>query len=264
MHLKKTLYTLVSTLTLSALLCGIAKAIPMQVVFDEVMQKMKPEKQVSDHIQKLKSYLEEKAPRTKSTLTGLDPVSVIRRKDSIAFGLFCCMCYKNNWTNYVRYAAERRDANDRKEDIEVLKDIFPNSVNGPDGLLALYDRLGINPDDVTIDSYDRDQLIAFIHVTPLFELGEENEIDRLECEKRKRFKDRKGLLEVDVVDDSMDTTIETVLSPRSQRREKAKMIASGLSESEKHSRSRKRRNKPNCLSAVRDDSKRDGWLGDDR
>lgn len=269
MHLKKTIYTLASTLMLSALLGGIAKAIPMKDVFNEIVQKMKPGKQVIAHIQKLQSYLEEESPRTKPTLTGLDPISMIRRKDSIAFGIFCCMCYKKNWTNYIRYAAERRNVNDRKEDIEVLENIFPGSINGPDGLLALCDRLEINPDDITIDSYDRAQLIAFVNATPVFESGEMFESEEKEeaprseprsggkFEKGKRFKVRKRLTEIDIVSDPVDFVSEAVLSPRSRRRQKRMETAASASlDGGKPFPIRKRRNKPNCLSTLRDDSKK--------
>lgn len=168
MHFKKIVYVITTAIAVFACLGSGAKAKPMQEIFDDIAVK-DPGMQVCAHIEKLKKYIHDKAPEPRSSWYQLDPISKIKRKDSVIFGLFCCFCYKKNWANHVRFAAERRTMFERNEDIDVIMSIFPMCIEGPEGLAALCRKLEINIDDIMMTEDGRLQLIDFIKAIPTYE-----------------------------------------------------------------------------------------------
>ena len=228
----------------------------MHNVLDDAL-KTEPGVQIQTYIDKLKEYTDDRIPKSGSASLELDLEARLKRKDSIVFGLFCCFCYKNNWTNYVRFAAERRNAEERKEDIDVIESIFPISMDGPYGLRELCGKLKIDIADVTMVEYDRRTLIDFIRSTPLYrptseeiccfepqiKSGEDEEVLQSDSDPEVKI----------AMEAAVDSSDETPMSPRARRRQKR------AEEGAIRGKSHRKRNKPNCLSSRRDDSKRYDW-----
>ncbi len=257
MRLKKILCGLLSALIMSTCLTGLAEAKPMKNILEEIL-KMSTVPQVRDYINRFIRYIDEESLRLKSETFKVDTASEIKRKDSVVFGIFCSLCYKYNWNRYIVYAAKNRDASEHAEDLDVLENIFPSSVGSPDGLKALCSELMIDVGDIIMTPKSWAVFIRFIDEISLSDkkISPCHSREKTASKKGRKFKAQEKIMGVDAVLDSTDTVSETTLSSRFRIRQKRlKNAASDLLKDKKPSKPRRKRNKPNCLSAHRHDGK---------
>ena len=165
MNFKRMLCGLVSV---SIFLGSTVSALPMKEIFKD--KSFATGTEVTEHISKLQKYIKEETARIESIPLRDERDRQLLRMDSIVFGLFCCFCYKKNWTNYISEVSKKRNPAEREEDSNVINSIFPNnfekSFDGADGLKQLCMRLGIDVNDIIMSRVDFLGLDRFICGTP--------------------------------------------------------------------------------------------------
>ncbi|MBR2579387.1 MAG: hypothetical protein IKE41_04560, partial [Clostridia bacterium] len=122
MRLKKLLCGLVSAGMLLSSLSGVAGAIPVKTILEE--QSFQGGSVLSGHIAKLQEFIEEE--KSKLLLEGGYYLENIQRVDYLAFGIFCCFCYKHDLNRCIDRVVKQRNTAERREDISLIEHMADN------------------------------------------------------------------------------------------------------------------------------------------